>query len=389
MPQNSLPSASANRVNESGDEALRLESRPSPVLPTVLLGSLSALFFVVVYFATTVKIDQIVSVPGKLVTRRSTQDLTTPEPGVVKRVLVKSGDVVQQGQELVVLDPRVQTSNVDELQKQLEAEAARLQSEQARIRETIRGLETQLEIDRQILEPFKQLAEQGASSQLQLIEKQRQLEVTRRSLAEAREQLQTISFQSQSVQAQLRASLVKSQNALDLVTLRAPVAGTVIDLEAQTGLVVNNTTSLLKLVPIDDLVAQTFARDSDIAFLRAGQDAEISFTTYDKTIYGTLPGSVTLVSQDSLPPEPPYDYPHFPVTLALSAQNLSKNGKTFELQPGMALNAEIKLQKRTIFQLIFSRMSKTTDAVRTMRGEPIQTKFRMVGETSCQLYGIR
>ena len=33
----------------------------------------------------------------------------------------------------------------------------------------------------------------------------------------------------------------------------------------------------------------------------------------------------------------------------------------------MALNAEIKLQKRTIFQLMFSRMSKTTDAVRTMR----------------------
>jgi len=130
---------------------------------------------------------------------------------------------------------------------------------------------------------------------------------------------------------------------------------------------VNNTTSLLKLVPIDDLVAQTFARDSDIAFIRSGQAAEISFTTYDKTIYGTLPGTVTLVSQDSLPPEQPYDYPHFPVTLALSAQSLSKDGKKFELQPGMALNAEIKLQKRTIFQLMFSRMSKTTDAVRTIR----------------------
>ena len=367
MSQKSLPSASTNRVTESGDEALRLESRPSPVLPAVLLGSLSLLFFVLVYLGATVKLDQIVSLPGKLVTKRSTQDLTTPEDGVVKTVLVTSGEVVKQGQALVVLDPRVQSSDVDELQKQLEAEAARLQSEQARIRETIRGLETQLEIDRQILEPFKQLAEQGASSQLQLIEKQRQLEATRRSLAEAREQLQTISFQSESVQAQLRASLVKSQSALDLVTLRAPVAGTVIDLEAQTGQVVNNTTSLLKLVPLDDLVAQTFARDSDIAFIRPGQAAEIGFASYDKTLYGTLPGSVTLVSQDSLPPEPPYEYPHFPVTLALSAQSLSKDGKQFELQPGMALTAEVKLQKRTIFQLLFSRYTQTTDAVRTMR----------------------
>jgi len=119
MSQKSLPSSSSNRVNESGDEALRLESRPSPVLPAVLLGSLSSLFLVVVYFAITVRIDQIVQVPGKLVTRRSTQDLTTPEPGVVKTVLVESGEVVKKGQALVVLDPRVQTSDVDELQKQL------------------------------------------------------------------------------------------------------------------------------------------------------------------------------------------------------------------------------------------------------------------------------
>ena len=348
-------------------EALRLETRPSPVLPAVLAGSLSVLVLALISFAALVKVDQVVTVPGRLVTRRSTQDLTTPERGVVKEVLVRNGQSVQAGDALVVLDPRVQRSEVAELRSQLDAERLRQQSAQAAVRERIRGLERQLAIDERLLAPLRNLAAEGGSSQMQVIEKERQLEATRRELAEARQEEQTLSFESQRTQAQLRADLVDARSQLDLVTLRAPVNGTVIDLKAQTGQVANGNEALLKLVPNDELQAQAFARDADIAFIRPDQTAEIALTTYDKSLYGTLPATVSLVSQDALPPAPPYDYPHFPVTLELSSQRLQSNGKSFALQPGMALNAQIKLQKLTPLQLLFSRLTRTTDAVRSMR----------------------
>ena len=348
-------------------EALRLETRPSPVLPAVLAGSLSVLMLALIGFAATVKVTQVVNVPGKLVTRRSTQDLTTPEQGVVKKVLVSNGQVVKEGQPLVILDPRVQRSDVNELELQLQAESARLASAEARLLERIRGLERQEVIDQRILAPLKKLAAEGASSEMQTITQERQLEATRRELAEARQEQQTLAYESQRTQAQLRASLVQSKSALDLVTLRAPANGTVIDLEAQTGQVVNNNVSLLKLVPSDELLAQTFAKDSDIGFIRQGQTAEIAFTSYDKSVYGTLAATVSLVSQDALAPEPPYDYPHFPVTLDLSHQRLKANNKSFELQPGMALTAQIQLQQLTPLQLFFSRLTRSTDAVRSMR----------------------
>ena len=261
----------------------------------------------------------------------------------------------------------MQRSEVAELRRQLEAEIRRQQSAQARVRERIRGLERQLEIDQRLLTPLRRLASEGGSSEIQVIEKERQLEATRRELAEARQEEQTLSFESQRNQSQLRANLVDASSKLDLVTLRAPVSGTVIDLKAQTGQVANGNVPLLKLVPDDELQAQTFARDSDIAFIRAGQSAEIALTSYDQSIFGTLPAKVSLVSQDSLPPKPPYDYPHFPVTLDLSSQALEKDGKRFELQPGMALDAQIKLQKLTPLQLLFSRLTRTTNAVRSMR----------------------
>ena len=93
-------------------------------------------------------------------------------------------------QALVVLDPRVQRSEVAELQRQLEAEVSRQRSAMAGIRERIRGLERQLDLDEQLLAPLRRLAAEGGSSQLQVIGKERQLEATRRELAVAREEEQ-------------------------------------------------------------------------------------------------------------------------------------------------------------------------------------------------------
>ena len=373
MPKPSPPQLPASAVRSASapigedEEALRIESRPSPVLPLVLAGTLSLLTLTAVGAAFVVQVDQIVNVPGKLVTRRSTQALATPESGVVTEVLVDEGQRVDAGQPLVVPDPRVQRSDVNELMLQLQAEASRLDSELDRIQARIVGMERQEEIDQRILARWRQLAGEGAARQLDLAEKERLLVVTRRELAEARRSAQTHRYDSERRQAELRASLVDARSKLDLVTLRAPVKGTVLDLRAQTGQVVNADKPLLKLVPVDDLQAVVFAPNRDLAFIRSGQKAEIALTAYDTSLYGTLPASVRNVGEDALPPTKEYDFPHFPITLDLSRQNLEVKGQSFSMQPGMAVNAQIKLQKRTIFQLLFSRFTQSLDAVRTMR----------------------
>ena len=357
----------ASSSGHSDDETLRLESRPSPVLPLALAATLSTLVLVLVVAANTVKLQQIVRIPGQLVTRRSTQILSTPETGVVREVLVQGGEQVKAGQALVVLDPRVQSSDVDELGLQLRAEASRLAAAKSKQRERIKGLERQEEIDQQLLEPLQELAAAGAASEIQVVEKQRVLQSTRRELAEAKRTEQTLQFESERTQAQLRAQLVGARSKLELVTLRAPVNGTVIDLEAQTGQVVSSSTELLRLVPTDDLLAKAFAPSKDLAFIRSGQLADVALDAYDASIYGVLKGKVASVSEDALPADSQYNFPHFPVKIELSQQVLEKNGQRFALQPGMAINAQINLQKLTVVQLMFSRFNSNLDSVRKMR----------------------
>ena len=79
------------------DDALRVESRPTPVFSLVVGGALSLLVLTIAGAVSMVQVDQILAVTGELKTRRSTQDIKTAEPGEVTRVLVKEAQMVKAG----------------------------------------------------------------------------------------------------------------------------------------------------------------------------------------------------------------------------------------------------------------------------------------------------
>jgi multidrug efflux pump subunit AcrA (membrane-fusion protein) len=366
-PKGKASKAKTAKANVAAEEALRLESRPSPKLVQMISAVVSTVTATLVIAAVTVPLEQVVNVPGKLVTRRSTQEIKAPDAGIVSQVLVQEGQQVRQGDVLLSFDPEVNSSRVTEISQQLKSELSRLESEQQRLAERIGGLERQLVIDQRILEPLQNLASSGGISALQVAEKERVLENTRTALAESRSELDRTRHESRKLQSQLRFSLLEAKDMLSKIELKAPANGTVLALKALTAQVVPANETLLKIVPSDDLEAKVFAPSRDLAFIRPQQQAKIHLTAYDSSLYGTINATVSVIAEDALPPSPETDYPHFPISLVLESQVLRSRGRTFALQPGMSLNAKIKLQKRTFAQLLFSRLSRGLDAVRQVR----------------------
>ena len=206
-----VPRQPLSAAEVEAQEALRLETRPSPVLPAVLAGSLSVLVLALIGFAALVKVDQVVTVPGRLVTRRSTQDLTTPDRGVVREVLVRSGQRVEAGQALVVLDPRVQRSEVADCaaswkQKSAVSSPPRPAYVSASAASNASSISTNGCWPIRAPRRGRQLPDPGDREG-------RQLETTRRELAEARQEEQTLSFESRRTQAELRAELVGTRSS--------------------------------------------------------------------------------------------------------------------------------------------------------------------------------
>jgi len=381
LQSHALSNRGSDRTNLARPMDLRLESRPTPLFPMVLGGSVAVLVLTAVGAAALVKVDQIVTVQGTLKTKRSTQDIKPDEPGVVTAVLVKEGQLVQKDAPLVTLDTtilkgRQQALSTErtQLTASSQAEVSRLQGALAQLDSTEIGLQSQITINRQQLESLRALERQGAASRFQRLDYEKteaQLEAQLRQNADERIKLRAESSQRQAELARVRAdnqaNTVENTERLQRVVLRAPVAGTILNLKAKGSLVVGANEVLLQLVPSDSLRAEAFVSNQDLAFVRAGQTADIALAAYDRSKYGTIGGTVSTIGTDALPPDTTYEFTRFPIDLKIARQYVESAGKRYPLQAGMALTADLRLEKRTVLDLFMSSVLRNTDAVRTIR----------------------
>src|SRR4029077_3205895 len=127
-------------------------------------------------------------------------------------------------------------------------------------------------------------------------------EARRQAVAEYRHTLSDELAKAEQKANGLTQDLDKAEQKPRLQLLTAPVDGVVQQLAIHTvGGVVTPAQSLLVVVPSDSrLEIEAMVSNSDISFVRAGQEAQIKVDTFNFTRYGLLHGEVLSVSQDAL-----------------------------------------------------------------------------------------
>lgn len=362
---------------------LRLESRPPSWMPMVIGSSLSVLVLFLIGAAALIKVDRVVPVAGRLQTLRSTQEVSPPEQGVISQVLVKENQLVSAGQPLVVLDTetlQAEASSMVDKQRSLVAtslaEVQRLRAAIAEARARLLGAQQQLRITDAQLAQLRPLAREGGYGQLSVLDTEKSRAELNARISSTRAEIQKLQAESAQKEALVtselsasRASLVATRSRLRQIVLKAPFKGTILDLSAKRGQVAIGADPLLKVVPIDNLQARVDMPDADLAFVRPGQSAELEFPAYRRDKYGWLPAEVISIGTDALPPDETSELkvPRFPVKLKLARQYLEFDGQRFGLQAGMALTANLKLDKASILELFFNQFSGGARALRTIR----------------------
>lgn len=107
------------------------ESRHSP-LATVLVMVVAGFFVAILLWATLAQVDQAVVAPGEVRPGGRVKVVNHPEGGAVAEILVRDGDLVVEGQALMILDESLLRAEERRLRGDLltlEAELARLEAE--------------------------------------------------------------------------------------------------------------------------------------------------------------------------------------------------------------------------------------------------------------------
>ena len=101
--------------------ALSLQDTPAHPAPRRTAIAICALFVIAIAWASIGQVDIVAVAAGRIVVSERTKTLQPLEASVVKRVLVKDGDIVQAGQVLVELDATITNAEGTSVQEQLNA----------------------------------------------------------------------------------------------------------------------------------------------------------------------------------------------------------------------------------------------------------------------------
>jgi hemolysin D len=142
-------------------------------------------------------------------------------------------------------------------------------------------------------------------------------------------------------------------------TLVSPVDGYIDEVFIHTvGGVVTPAEKIISIVPKDSpLVVESIVLNKDIGFIHSGLSTAIKVDTYDFQKYGTLPGVVTQISNDSHKDEKLG--PVFKVIVDLKKRDLLVDGHLTQIAPGMSVITEIKVGKRRIIEFFIYPLIKS------------------------------
>jgi HlyD family secretion protein len=369
-------------------------------------------------WAFTARLDQTISVRGRLEPSGSVREVDSPSSGVVNKVFVKDGELVKAGDPLFdveskglassrqakatsvrLLELQVQgiqsilasggdpskfkplpplpmvndpvlfsqlsaaRQQITQLRSQLEQISARLVSR----RKTL-SLQERISADMQILYQKGGMARNQYLTQLNQIQEIRSevisLEQERgRTIGAAAGQLNEINRQL----LNLKADLVATREALSYRTVLAPIDGKIFDVKLARFSVINADQTVLKIVPANRLQASVEISDADIGFVKLGQPVTVSVDSFPSGEFGYINGKLTKLGSDALPPDARTQQFRFPATVTLTQQQVLSGDQPLNLQSGMGVTANIKLRSRPVITIISDMFTKQLDGVKRFR----------------------
>lgn len=206
-------------------------------------------------------------------------------------------------------------------------------------------------------------------SEVQILEQSNRLETQRDQLLQLQTERQQLISDSQSRSQELRGRLAQVQNQLRNEVVKAPISGVVFDLKPDNDrYVAQNAEPLMKIVPSGNLSAQVNVSNQDIGFIKAGLPVKVRVDSFPYTEYGEIPGEVSQVGADALPPSELIRSYHFPVDIELSRSVLrTREGGIIPLQSGMTVTTNLKLRDRRLIELLSDLFTNRGESLKRLR----------------------
>ena len=376
---------------------LEIIERPAHKAGTVIIVGIFTLLIAVIIWACVSEIDVVITSSGSVQPIGNLNVVKTYSGGTVKSINVTEGDFVEQGDVLIELDTEALEIDVNQLQNQrkiLETQldiykkiidgsdlsAVKISDYSDDIKPYIQAI---LDSDTVYRNSLANYENEKASAKINKEIAELQLEQYRSSGSERQIKAQELSVQQYTLEvnnAELQLSDIKTQYSLQVNSnisdinskideintnlekyrlskeyqnIIAPVSGQVNSVGVNTlGETVTSAQQLVTIVPNNtpnEMIC--YVKNTDIADVKLGMEAEVKLEAYPYNKYGTVKGTVKYISPSSFANEQLGSV--YIVKLELDSDN-----KNIRIISGLSGSVEIKTDKRTVMDYFLEPIVK-------------------------------
>jgi RND family efflux transporter MFP subunit len=268
-----------------------------------------------------VPLDSAAVAPGFVSIDTNRKTIQHLEGGIVREILVREGDRVTAGQALIRLEDTGPRAKIEQLEAQIASDSA------------------QLRLVREEEKTVAALLERGLTQRPRLLQLQRRAAELEGSITQS--------------QAQLQAA----RDALERTTIRAPIAGTVVELRVHSlrGVIAPGA-PVLDIVPSDEpLVIEARIDPNDIDVVHANLPANIRLTPYNFRTAVLVRGIVAFVSADRIT-DPKTNQVYYSARIKID-RDANKDIKLPQLYPGMPVEVMIVTGQRTALSYLVAPLT--------------------------------
>jgi membrane fusion protein (multidrug efflux system) len=281
---------------------------PRPRWPFILVGLVVAIFAAVVLYIIFRPRPDVWTDDAYVMVHYAT--IAPRISGQIATVPVDDNDVVKTGQVLATLDPRDNETALASAEAAVSRDRARLEefsfsvSRQPSIideqQAAVASARARLAFVQADARRYGNLAATGAGTTQEhqqadtsLQQGQASLDSAEASLDAARRQLDVLKAQRSAAEAALKAEEAQLEQArlnLSYTQIRAPIDGMVGERSVQVGNYVGPGTTLMTLVPLDQVYIEANYREVDLLHVRSGQPVTIHLDAYNIDLQGAVDG---------------------------------------------------------------------------------------------------
>ncbi len=364
--------------------------------PGLWFSGFCVLVFVI--WAGFAEIDEMTRGDGRVVPFSRLQKIQSLEGGILEKILVREGELVEAGQVLVQLDHTRFYAAYMEGQSQaraLKAAIARLEAEVKGSRsitfpedvgadspeaktekalfkarrdknnQAIASIREEMKIAREQLDLIEPLVARNAVSEVEALRLKQDIASFKGRMSELNNAYLQDSYteltNKKGELSALEQSLLQKKDQLKRTELVSPVKGMVNNILVTTrGGVIQPGEAIMEVLPIDDqLLIEAKVKPKDVAFLAPGMPAKVKITAYDYTIYGDLKGTLEQISADTIEEDTVRgkEY-YYQILVRTESNHLEKNGKILPIRPGMIAEVDVLSGERTVLSYLLKPLIK-------------------------------